>query len=103
MTRSEIVQELAERRVVEHLVLRIAHAVRLTPDLKDLCQMVYLILLEYDEAMICDLYEDGDALTFFLARVITNQYHSSHSPFHREIRRFSSLCSELTNESDDED
>lgn len=59
----------------------------LTPDLKDLCQMVYLVLLEYDEEKIRDLWEHGE-INFFIARVILNQYRSTRSPFHSLFRKF---------------
>ena len=59
----------------------------LTADLKDLCQMVYMILLEYDEVKLQDLWEN-DQMNFFLARIILNQYRSSNSPFHTIFRKF---------------
>lgn len=86
MGKTEIVAILAEERRVETLVENIAHHA-LTSDLKDLCQMVYLILLEYDEAKIQDLWNNGQ-INFFLARIIVNQYRSSNSPFHMIFRRY---------------
>ena len=68
------------------MVENIAHHA-LTDDLKDLCQMVYLILLEYDEDKIIDLWEN-DQMNFFLARIIINQYRSSNSPFHTIFRKY---------------
>ena len=59
----------------------------LDADLRDLAQMVYLILLEYDEAKIQDLWNNGQ-INFFLARIIVNQYRSSNSPFHMIFRRY---------------
>lgn len=75
-----IIETLAKERRVEALVENIAHH-SLTADLKDLCQMVYLVLLEYDETKLLDLWEN-DQINFFLARIIINQYRSSNSPFH---------------------
>lgn len=92
-TKRDIIEELAKGRRVELLVENIAHSA-LTADLKDLCQMVYLILLEYDDAKIQDLYEN-DQINFFLVRIILNQYRSSNSPFHTEIRKFQEKCVEL--------
>ena len=63
----------------------------LTADLKDLCQIVYLVLLEYDETRLRDLWENGQ-MNFFLARVILNQYRSSNSPFHAQFRKFRERC-----------
>ena len=81
-----IIEILAKDRRVEALVENIAHH-SLTADLKDLCQMVYLILLEYDESKLQDLWEN-DQINFFIARIILNQYRSSNSPFHAIFRKY---------------
>lgn len=86
VNRNEIVNTLAQEHRVEAMVVNICHH-DLTPDLKDLCQMVYLILLEYDEEKIVDLWENNE-INFFLARIIINQYRSSNSPFHTIYRKF---------------
>lgn len=85
-SKAHIIETLAEEKRVEALVENIAHH-SLTADLKDLCQMVYMILLEYDEAKLQDLWEN-DQMNFFLARIILNQYRSSNSPFHTIFRKF---------------
>ena len=86
MDRYEIVNEIAKGKVVEQMVCNIAHQ-SLTADLKDLVQMVYLILLEYDEQKLQDLWEHKQ-MRFFLARIIVTQYRSSLSPFHITYRKF---------------
>ena len=90
MNKQTIIETLAKEKRVEALVENIAHH-SLTADLKDLCQMVYLVLLEYDDDKILDLWEN-DQINFFLARVIVNQYRSSNSPFHYLFRRFQERC-----------
>ena len=85
-----IIETLAKEKRVEALVENIAHH-SLTADLKDLCQMVYLVLLEYDEAKLLDLWEN-DQINFFLARIIINQYRSSNSPFHAMFRKMQERC-----------
>lgn len=91
MTSKEtIIETLAKERRVEAMVENIAHH-ELTADLKDLCQMVYMILLEYDETKLQDLWEN-EQINFFLARIIINQYRSSNSPFHYLFRRFQERC-----------
>ena len=81
-----IIETLAKDRRVEALVENIAHH-SLTADLKDLCQMAYLILLEYDESKLQDLWEN-EQINFFIARIILNQYRSSNSPFHAIFRKY---------------
>ena len=85
-SKAHIIETLAQEKRVEALVENIAHH-SLTADLKDLCQMVYMILLEYDEGKLQDLWEN-DQMNFFLARIILNQYRSSNSPFHTMFRKF---------------
>ena len=85
-SKAHIIETLAQEKRVEALVENIAHH-SLTADLKDLCQMVYMILLEYDEGKLQDLWEN-DQMNFFLARIIINQYRSSNSPFHTIFRKF---------------
>ena len=85
-SKAHIIETLAQEKRVEALVENIAHH-SLTADLRDLCQMVYLILLEYDEAKLLDLWEK-EQINFFLARIILNQYRSSNSPFHTMFRKF---------------
>lgn len=84
-SKAHIIETLAQEKRVEALVENIAHH-SLTADLKDLCQMVYMILLEYDEGKLQDLWEN-DQMNFFLARIILNQYRSSNSPFHTIFRK----------------
>lgn len=86
MTKANIVETLAKKRVVEEMISNIAHQ-PLSADLEDLSQMVYLILLEYDERKLQDLW-DNDQMNFFIARIIINQYNSSNSPFHTLFRKF---------------
>ena len=89
-SKQTIIETLAKEKRVEALVENIAHH-SLTADLKDLCQMVYLVLLEYDETKLLDLWEN-DQINFFLARVIVNQYRSSNSPFHTIFRKMQERC-----------
>lgn len=88
MNKAEIIEVIAQERMVETMVQNIAHqALSDNADLSDLCQMVYLILLEYDEDKLQDLWEHHQ-IRFFLARIIVNQYRSSYSPFHVTYRKF---------------
>lgn len=87
MTKAEIVELLAADGVVEQMCKAIAHQGSLTPDLEDLAQIVYLILLDYDEAKIVDLWETG-AIRFFLARVIKMQYCGNRTEYFKQVRKF---------------
>ena len=76
---------LARERRVETMVENIAKQ-PLSADLKDLAQIVYVILLEYDEGRLLDLWEHGQ-INFFIARIILNQYRSVNSPFYKLFRK----------------
>ena len=85
-SKETIIEILAKERRVEALVENIAHH-SLTADLEDLCQMVYLVLLEYEESKLQDLWVNNQ-INFFLSRIIINQYRSSTSPFYTLFRKF---------------
>lgn len=95
MTKRDIVEEMAAAGYVEALALNVAHASVLTPDLQDLSQLVYLALLQYDEAKMVDLWETG-AMPFFVSRVLINQYNSRNSPFFHQVREFRGMCDEIS-------
>lgn len=84
-----IIKTLASEGRVEAMVENIAHH-SLTADLKDLCQIVYLVLLEYDEEKLQDLWENNQ-MNFFLARVIVNQYRSVNSPYYYTIGKYKDM------------
>ena len=91
-TKAEIVEAIAKDRMVETMVTNIAHK-PMSADLQDLSQMVYLILLEYDEQKIQDLWINNQ-MHFFIARIIINQYNSVNSPFHTIFRKFRLMVDE---------
>ena len=94
MNKADIIEQIAKARMVETMVQNIAHeSLSTNADLSDLCQMVYLILLEYDEDKLQDLWEHNQ-MRFFLARIIVNQYRSSYSPFHIQYRKFRMMVDE---------
>lgn len=92
MDKASIIEQIAKERMVESMVQNIAHQA-LNDDLSDLCQLVYVILLEYDETKLIDLWEHKQ-IKFFLARIIVNQYRSSTSTFHVTFRKFRTMVDE---------
>ena len=92
-TRENIVERLARGRVVEAMVANIAKQ-SLSPELKDLCQEIYIILLTYDEDKIQDLWQNGE-MRFFIARIIINQFRSSNSPFHSRYRKYQEMSVDI--------
>lgn len=94
MTKREIVERLAREQRVEEMIRNVARTSALAPDLQDLAQMVYLWVLEYDEDKIVDLWE-SDAINFFLARIILNQYRSRDSPWRDAFHRHGILYTDI--------
>ena len=91
--KADIIAQIAQERRVETMVENIAKS-PLSPDLKDLSQMVYLILLEYDEGKLLDLWNHGQ-INFFIARIILNQYRSVNSPFYKLFRKYARKAEEI--------
>lgn len=94
MDKYRIIDEMSRNRVVERIVENIARQ-SMSPELKDLSQMVYLILLEYDEEKIADLWMN-DQMNFFVVRIVLNQFHSSNSPFHKLYRKYQLKSMDIT-------
>lgn len=94
MDKASIIEYIANERMVESMVENIAHQA-LNDDLSDLCQMIYVLLLEYDEEKLQDLWEHNQ-IRFFLARIIVNQYRSSTSSFHYTFRKFQEKSIDIT-------
>ena len=80
MTRDEIIEIIAKEGRIEQMVKNISHKSVLSPDLKDLSQMVFLIVMEYSDSVIEDLWAKGE-MNFFLVRIIMTQLHSPRSTY----------------------
>jgi RNA polymerase sigma factor (sigma-70 family) len=52
-------------------------------DAQDLTQEIYIILYEYDEQKIRQIYDNGH-LKYWVARVMLNQYIRTNSPFKKK-------------------
>lgn len=100
MTAYEIIDRLARERRVEHLLEGICSR-KLSQELADLSQMVYLILLEYDPSRIEELWERNE-MNYFIVAIIERQLKSSSSPYYVQIRKFSSKSVPLTMDFKDE-
>lgn len=97
MDRNGIVETLGRQRRVESFVqLYAGHA--LDADLKDLCQIVYVILLTMDEDKLRDLWEH-DEIDFFLRRIIRTQLWGHRSDYEREVLRFRRRTTEINERS----
>lgn len=62
-------------------------------DIDDLVQEIYMILLDYKEDKIIEMYNKKQ-LKYFLVGVIQRQYHSSTSPFYKKYKKYYTLVDE---------
>lgn len=109
MDKSEIIGQMAALQMVERCVCNISRH-ELTPDLQDLCQDIYALLLSYPDAMIEKLWY-GKAIRVqgritqmdcFVARVVKNQL-SPTGPFGFRQKKQRQRRRELTEDyADDE-
>ena len=75
----------------EKLVETICKNIGVSPKyMDDLVQEIYLILLEYNQTKLQEIYDKGQ-LNFFLTRIIKNQWCSNTSPFYKKYRKFYDL------------
>lgn len=94
MNKNEIVDTLARERVVEQMVLNITGMRMDAPDAKDLSQIVYMILLEYEEERIVELWE-AKQINFFIARVIKNQFNHARTTYKNAVHKLRDVSTDL--------
>lgn len=91
MDKRQIIEQMGRQRRVEEMVKNYTHSTALSADLEDLCQNIYIRLLDYPEYMLQDLwshknknnnpaYGDVSMMDCFLLGIIRNQL-SPTGPF----------------------
>lgn len=95
MTGKEIVEQVAKERRVEQLAEHIlaSHAAVT----KDLCQLVYLALLNTREDRLIDLWENEE-INYYIVRIIKNQWRSTTSEVYRFYRKYDRRARQLQEE-----
>lgn len=88
---NKIMNELYE----EETVKKIIRNMKILSDADDLEQEIYLILLEYNEEKIIEMYNKKQ-LKFFIIGIIQRQYHSKTSPFYKKYKKYYTLIDENT-------
>lgn len=93
MQSRDIINELAKGRIVETMVANIAHH-DLDDNLKDLCQIIYISLLNKEPQCIEELHEHNE-LNYYISQMITNQYFTSNSPWHNAFRKYQRMGEQI--------
>ena len=78
--KQNIINKIAQDRMVETIVANVAKDTT-DEDLTDLCQDIYLALMEKDEETIEDLYTKKQ-LNYYVTRMVINNIDSSTSRFY---------------------
>lgn len=99
MTRTEIAAALAREGVVETMLRKMTRSARLSDDLKDMAQMVYLIVLDYPEDKLQALWDSGH-IRYFIARVLLNQLRGTRNEFYYAFRKFRSMTCPIIDDHD---
>lgn len=84
---SKILIELEEENVLREMCTNM----NVNPnDMDDFVQELYVILLEYNQDKIVELYNKKQ-LKYFIVGIIQRQYHSKTSPFYKKYKKYYSI------------
>lgn len=96
LNKNGIITLLAKQRVIEQLVQSLTQS----PYKDDLCQDLYVDLLNKDENLITGMYYRGELL-YFIRRMVSNNINSTTSPFYQKYERFRNLSTDLNDIKDE--
>ena len=83
--KQNIINKIAQDRMVETIVANVAKDTT-DEDLTDLCQDIYLALMEKDEETIEDLYINKQ-LNFYVTKMVINNIDSSTSRYFYKYKK----------------
>ena len=96
MTKYEIIDELSRSNTVEKIIFKLLSCSKNPFDCpEDLIQDIYLLLLQKDDDLIVNLYNNGE-LGFYLLKIARNQLLSKNSPYYTKYIRFQSNSDDIT-------
>ena len=95
MGKRDILDNFARRQGVEQIILAVTRRRRLTYDLMDLVQTVYLALLETKEEKIVQLDQRGE-LNFYAAGIVRRQFSQERSQFRKDVVNFQEKTTDLS-------
>lgn len=96
MTKYEVVDIIAREHLVERIVNKLLSSSKNPFDCpEDLIQDIYLLLLQKDDDLIVNLYNNGE-IGFYLLKIARNQLLSANSPYYTKYIKFRSKSDDLT-------
>ena len=95
MTKYEVINIIAREHLVERIVNKLLSSSKNPFDCpEDLIQDIYLLLLQKDDDLIVNLYNNGE-IGFYLLKIVRNQLLSKNSPYYTKYIKFRSQSDEL--------
>ena len=95
MTKYEVVDIISREHLVERIVNKLLSSSKNPFDCpEDLIQDVYLLLLQKDNNLIVNLYNNGE-IGFYLLKIARNQLLSKNSPYYTKYIKFRANSDEL--------
>lgn len=94
MTKSSVITILANNKVIEKLMKKYNFS---SPYIKDLCQDLYIELLNKEDKLIVGLYERNE-IEYYIRKMISNNVNSVTSPFYKNYEKFRKTTDEIQNE-----
>lgn len=82
MTNNDIIEAISGdvQDIIANMAVKDSHK-------DDLFQEIILILLTYDNKRLEKVYNNKQ-IKFFIARILCNQYHSVHSSFYKNYKKY---------------
>lgn len=84
---NKIIKEIYEENIVKDIIANMRVK---SNDIDDLEQEIYMILLEYNQDRIIEMYEKNQ-LRYFIVGIISRQYNSKTSPFYKKFKKYYTL------------
>ena len=96
MTKYEVIDIIAREHLVERIVNKLLSSSKNPFDCpEDLIQDIYLLLLQKDDDLIVNLYNNGE-IGFYLLKIARNQLLSANSPYYTKYIKFRAQSDDLT-------
>lgn len=86
MDKQQIMQLIAKEKKVEEIISNVTKT-QLDDNLIDLAQDIYLTLLDKDDKLIEDLYNNNQ-LIFYITRIVINNLKSTTSQFYYKYLKY---------------
>ena len=96
MTKYEVLDIIAREHLVERIVNKLLSSSKNPFDCpEDLIQDIYLLLLQKNDDLIVNLYNNGE-IAYYLLKIARNQLLSANSPYYTKYIKLRANSDDLT-------